>query len=286
MAWLNQFFNRNTYQEPSTSTPPEAAAPNPPKPPGSTTMMQLIAEETIMAVAQWLVNLVNHHIQTKPEVVADPVPTPTDNPTTGTDELVSKFGKLIEQLYEREQRLVPLESRLQQVEAALIKQSELHRQFQKSTQQIEPLNQRLIRVEDLAGRVDVYEIDTLIETTEQLSQQVDQSSSAIARIDLRMVRLEAEMEQYDSLRDEIHQIQQSMAVLEHRMGHLEKLLSRFSVVPKLVEENRHGITLLQRQLTLKATTNHNQPASQNGSSVHLSDANGSKRMEDEEVKKM
>jgi hypothetical protein len=268
MAWLHQLFKRNTCQEQSASTSPEATTAPSPKAPGSTTVMQLVTEETIMAVAQWLVNLVNHHIQAKPEVPVDSSPTPGGSSTTLMEELLSKFGKLIEQLSEREQRLIPLEKRLQQVEATLVKKAELEHQFQESMQLIDRLNQRLVRVEDLAGRVNISEIDMLTETTEQLTQQVDQSSSTIAQLTTRMIQLEAGLKQNDSLNEKVNQIQQSMAVLEHRMGHLEKLLARFSVVPKLVEANRHGIVSLQHQLSLsKAASDIEQPVSKNGSSA-------------------
>jgi ABC-type transporter Mla subunit MlaD len=270
MAWLHQFFKRNTCQEQPTSASSEAATAAPPKTPGSSTVMQLVAEETIMAVAQWLVNLVNYHIQAKPEVPVDSVPAPEGSSATMTEELLSKFGKLIEQLYEREERLLPLENRLRQVEAVLTQKAKLEPQLQESMQLLDRLQQRLVRVEDLAGRVNIHEIDILVETTEQLTQRVDQSSSTIAHLDTRMIQLEAGLKQNDSLAEKINQMQQSMAVLEHRMGHVEKLLARFSIVPKLVEENRHGIVSLKHQIALNQTSLDSGKPSQNGSKLPAS----------------
>lgn len=280
MAWLQQFLNRNnTCREQAASVPPEAATPNPPKIPGSTTVMQLVAEETIMAVAQWLVNLVNHHIQAKPTDPIEPTPTAPEGTSTAMDsttvmeELLSKFGKLVEQSYEREQKLIPLENRLQQVEAALTRKGEL-KQLQECARILDHLNQRLVRVEDLAGRVNVNEMDILAETTEQLTQHIDQSNSAIALLDIRMFQLEAGIKQTDFFVEKLNQVHESMAVLEHRMSHLEKLLSRFEKIPEFIEEkfiegNRHE-TPNQPQLTLNKTfLNSDRSCLQNGSSSLL-----------------
>lgn len=269
MAWLHQFFNRKSNcQEQSTSASPETASANPQKPPGSTTVMQLVAEETIMAVAQWLVSLVNHHIQAKPEIPVDSPPSSEGSSTTVMEELLSKFGKLIEQLYEREQRLIPLENRLRQVEVAFTQKGELEHQLHESMQLINGMNQRLIRVEDIAGRVNINEIDLLADTIEQLTHQIAQSNSAIDHLDNQMIQLKVGLKQNDSLSEKLNQIDQTTAVLEHRMGYLEKLLTRFSVVPKLVEANRHSIVSLQHQLTLsKKPSDGEQSFSPNGSSA-------------------
>lgn len=122
-----------------------------------------------------------------------------------------------------------------------MQQGELAPQFQESMQLIDRLNQRLVRVEDLAGRVNINEFDFLAETTEQLTQQIDQSSSAIALFDIRMIQLEAGMKQNDYWSEKINQMNQDMAVLEHRMGHLERVLAKFNLVPRFIEEDSHNI---------------------------------------------
>lgn len=250
MVWLYRFFNRNTCQEQTPPDPTETATAPPPKPPAAATVMQVVAEETIMAVAQWLVTLVNRQIQPKPEAPSpDPSATAESHTTPQIEELLAKFGQLIEQLYDREQRTHPLESRLQMLEAALNQRGHLEHRLQESMQVIDCLNQRLAKIEDLADQVHPDEIGLLMQTTEQLTQQIEQSNNAIVLFSTRMVQLETATQQDDVLIDKMNHLHQRMAVVEQRMQHLENLVARFSIVPKLVIENRHGINALHHQLS-------------------------------------
>lgn len=235
MTWL-KFLTRTTGQEQIPSAPCAESTPNPPQPP-STTVMQVVAEETIMAVAQWLVNLVNHTMQAKSVAPTEPMPEPVEKPPTETqptmtEELLTKFGQLIEQLSDREQKIVPLEQRLQQVETAFAKEDEVARQLRDTMQYIDRLSQRLIRVEDLAGRVNVYEIDGLSEQNEQFNQRLSESNDAIALVDLRLLQLESQLHQQDALGDRMIQLLEHMAILRHRVDRLEKWLTQLMVIPQ------------------------------------------------------
>ncbi|MDX2229858.1 MAG: hypothetical protein NW220_09485 [Leptolyngbyaceae cyanobacterium bins.349] len=245
MAWL-KFLNRNIGQEQPTSAPSDtstAATPNAPKQP-ATTVMQVVAEETIMAVAQWLVNLVNHTIQPQPVTPTEPTPESVTPPQTTTEALLSKFSTLIEQLSDRDQKLFPLDQRLQKVEAAFTREEVLERQLREAMQLIDRLSQRLIRVEDLAGRVNVFEVDGLIEQNQQFAQRLHQSNDAIALFDLRLMQLESQLHPHHSLSEKVIQLQQSMTLLDQRVDRLENSLARFGVLSKVVEGNRAAIVAM------------------------------------------
>lgn len=260
-TWL-KFLNRSAYQEQPPAAPSDpATAGVPPAPP--TTVMQVVAEETIMAVAHWLVNLLHHSIQPKPVTPTEPPPEPVAPPaTTTTEELLSRFGTLIEQLSDRDQKLLPLEQRIQRVEAVSTREADVAQQLRESMLVIDRLSQRLIRVEDLAGRVNVFEIDGLMQQQEQLTQRLDHSHDAIALFDLRLMQLESQLRPQQALNEQVTQMQQNLTVLDHRVNRLEKLLARLSLMPKLVEENRQAIAALHHQLI-------HPPFEQNGHLKHL-----------------
>ncbi|GAB4365171.1 MAG: hypothetical protein Kow00121_01520 [Elainellaceae cyanobacterium] len=255
MSWLPGFFSRKKSQSPQPVNNAEAT--------NSTTVMQILAEETIMAVAQWLVTFVNRSFQHKQNAQNAPV---YEEPGTGNqaaplEELLSKFSILIEQLHEREQGVTPLQNRINEIEASLKKNGNLEQYTQNSNQVITALEERLMQVENQIQRVDIPAIETSfqkgIDLEQYLEQRTGESNELIAGLGQRLTSVENVSEQVNVLVENLDQAHQTIEILESRIDHLEKLLARFSVVPKLVEGNYRAIVSLQNRLDPTKTTSKN-----------------------------
>ncbi|MBD0270200.1 MAG: hypothetical protein ICV77_18130, partial [Cyanobacteria bacterium Co-bin8] len=169
MSWLARFLSRPKMQDCQPTTPPPSNQPP--------AMTQVVVEETIMAVAKWLVNLVNRTLETKsapspeppPSSAAAAPPNPTapnyaeqSGPGEGStvDQLLTKFSGLIEQSCDRTQQIALLESRLQALEAASSANQNWEESIQILSQAVVKLNSRLSQVERALEQVDMDAIAT------------------------------------------------------------------------------------------------------------------------------
>ncbi|MBD3885784.1 hypothetical protein IFO70_29150 [Phormidium tenue FACHB-886] len=240
MGWLPSFFNRN---KPQNSQQPltDSVEKNP------ATVMEILVEETIMAVAQWLVTFVNRSMQSK-QVAQTTEEAPTVDPAVLPEELLLKFSGLVEQLYEREQGMMPLYNRISEIEASLKQNSSFEQHMQISSQNIAALEDRLLQMENQIGRIDIATIETSLQKIAHLEQHAEESVHSTAALMHRLTDVEDIGKQFDSLIERIDEANQNIRTLEQRINHLEKLLARFSIVPKLVERNQQAIVSLQSRI--------------------------------------
>lgn len=253
MGWLPGFFDRkktqNQQQPPTDSTTQNPAAQNP------TTMLELVIEETIMTAAKWLVTFVNRSLEPKVVPIAEPQSTAnptnpgcTETPHSDTIEtLLSKFGSLIEQSHDRTQQTNALEERLNQVEASLKQNNRLEQQVQELNRSLASLESRLINVEKLIQPI--AQINQALTRTDQaLEQHIQTSNQAITNLESRLTTAEDFVEQGHSLTTKITQTGQNLNILKDRVIHLEQLLARFSLIPRVVESNYRAIASLQNHV--------------------------------------
>lgn len=250
MGWLPGFLNRNKSQSPSTNTSEVA---------NSTTVVQILVEETIMAVAQWLIAFVNRSFQHKQNAQNTQVheESTASSQAAPLEELLSKFGTLIEQLHERDQGVTPLQNRINEIEASLKQNDDLRHYIQA----LAAIEERLIQVERQIQKVDATAIETSIQKSIYLEQYLEQrteaSNQAIAGLEQNLLDLASRSGQIDILIKNLNQAYQTIEILESRISHLEKLIVRFSIVPKLVEGNYRAIVSLQDRLETTKTTPKN-----------------------------
>lgn len=248
MAWLSSFFKQTKpqNQQPLNDSPAQ----------NSTTVMQILAEEAIMAVAQWMITFVNRTLQAKPPAsIEEPpqkAPTTVDS-TAPFEEVLSRFGVLIEQLQNRDQGIVLLQTRLHQIEGSIQENDQLKQQLQTSNRSIAALQEKLVQMEC------------------KLEQQTETFTRSIAALEEKLDRAESITQRVNAL-EQMNQTSQSVKLLENRMSQLEQLLARFNVIPKLVEGNYKAIAFLQIQLEALRTSrnsNHKNSHQESASVVHL-----------------
>ncbi|PSB15716.1 hypothetical protein C7B61_06160 [filamentous cyanobacterium CCP1] len=251
MGWLSGFFNRNksqNLQQPANHLDAK----------NSTTVMQVLVEETIMAVAQWLITFANRSFQLKQNAQDAKVEKAAENHQTAPlEELLSKFGTLVERLYERDQEFSPLYHRLNEIEATLKQNRDLEQYVQSPNQEIITLEERLMQVENQIQGVNVVAIENSLQKGINLEQRAEEFSQSIAVLENRLAHLENISSQLDSLVEKLDQKNQHLQTLENRVQHLEKVLTQFRIVPKLVEKNYRAIVSLQNRLEPAKDTSKN-----------------------------
>lgn len=249
MGWLPTFLNKNKPQKLQQSL-------NNSEKGNSTTVMQILVEETIMAVAQWLITFVNQTMQPK-QAAQIKEEASTVNSTVSLEELLLRFGSLVEQLYEREQGITPLHNRISAIEASLKESSSFEQHIQVSSQAIAALEKRLMQIENQLMRIDMNSVEISLQKTTHLEQHAEEFTQSIVALMNRLTDVEGIIQRVDFLIEDNDQTNQNIGALEQRINYIEKLLSRFSVIPKLVEGNQRAIVLLQERLNLLKNTPKN-----------------------------
>lgn len=265
MGWLPFFSNKKSQvQSPSNYAETQNST-------NSTTVVQILVEETIMAVAQWLITFVNRSIvkqsvqssQTNPQAdKSEPSQAGASNPLPPLEELLSKFGTLVEQLSQREQEITPLHNRISELETTLKQSCNFEYSFEKKMQTfyelISALENRLMQVEQQIQRLDMDTIEASLQQHNSLAAQAELFSPMLAALDDRLTRLENVNWQEEAVVEGLDQANQATRLLEARIDHLEKLLARFSVIPKMVEGNYRAIASLHSRIeSSKALSNGN-----------------------------
>ncbi|MBW4460782.1 MAG: hypothetical protein KME47_11195 [Nodosilinea sp. WJT8-NPBG4] len=273
MSWLSQLLIRKKTQncQPTTTSPVSPSAP-------PESMAQVVVEETIMAVAKWLVSLVNRTMETqasspkpKPEpnhpanpaeaqaASADAPPAETDQ-ASAVDQLLVKFSGLIEEACDRTQAIALLESRLQELESARQGTPDWQDSIQLLNQAVVKLDGRLSQVEKILQQVDLGTIsETLaisLENESHLQQWAQTSTQQMAEFSVRLDTIETAAETTEEQhRANLHKIfqviqptVQQTTALEGRVSYLEKVVTQLRLVPKFVESNHRSITTLQNYL--------------------------------------
>lgn len=266
MSWLSQLLSRKKVQScQPTATPP--ASPSPPP----ESMTQVVVEETIMAVAKWLISLVNRTLETqtspKPEhpPAANPaegqaanVDTPVEtDQASAVDQLLAKFSGLLEDACDRTQAIALLEGRLQELESTLRSTPDWQNSIQTLNQAVVKLDSRLSQIEKTLQQVDLGTMSetlaTSLENESHLQQWVQASTQQIAEFSVRLNTIETAAEtteaqhraNLDKLFKAVQPTVQQTTALEKRISYLEKIITRLSLVPKVVESNYRSIATLQ-----------------------------------------
>lgn len=113
---------------------------------------------------------------------------------------------------------------------------------------IEQFSDRTSSVAALESRV--FAVEALIKegaASELQSKQM--TGELLASLESRLVKLEKLTKDLENLQEMSHRSEQDLA-LETRIAHLEKLLSRYSIIPKLLDQNRQAIAILQNRFSL------------------------------------
>ena len=240
MHWLQGLFNKTRLETPQTASIPEEQS--------STTVQQVIVEETVMAVAQWLITLLNRSMKSKPTPESQLEENlPTDR-ITPMEDLLSKFGNLIEQLHERDQGTIALQNRLAVLEASLQQKSNLEQQVKELNQLVVGLDSRLTHIEAFAESIDVNAIEALLSNNTSLEQQAKETRQLIANLNSRLTQTESLIEPVNLLVNQKEQDNRTLITLKERIIQLEAFISRFRAVPKIVEGNYRAIASLQSHL--------------------------------------
>ena len=145
-------------------------------------MVQLIAEEVIMGVAQWLIGVVNHSLQPKAAPQEKVKEESVVNGSAATEQVLLKLSTLVERLYERDQAIIALEARISAFEKSIEKSlenddaSEQH--MESSIESITTLEGHLAHLENRLSYVEALtqQVDSLTEKlthVEELKQRVD-----------------------------------------------------------------------------------------------------------------
>jgi predicted RNase H-like nuclease (RuvC/YqgF family) len=147
-----------------------------------------------------------------------------------------------------------------------------------SEQVVDPTNgESLTTVEELTSKVTVL-IEQLYEWSSStlvsgqplnsplnsVEQSVTQEGQKVDSID-RSVSLQEMSQKIDSLTQQLMQETQRVNALEAHINHLEKLLAKYSAIPKYVEQHHRAIATLQTRISdLEAPhqTNNHQPVLQ------------------------
>ncbi|MBD2123798.1 hypothetical protein [Trichocoleus sp. FACHB-262] len=116
-------------------------------------MVQVVAEEVIMAVAHWLTAVVNRSLQPKPAPQTKVQEQPVVNNASETEQLLLKLSTLVERLYERDQAMAALEKRINSIEQYLGEKGALGQHMKDSRQAIATLESRLDCVETLTQQI-------------------------------------------------------------------------------------------------------------------------------------
>lgn len=90
---------------------------------------------------------------------------------------------------------------------------------------------------------------------EQRLHSVEQflSESSQPGSDENSAKVEALLQEIQCLTQQLQQANQQVAILEHRIINLEKLLAKYSMIPKFVEQHHRAIAALQAQMAALET---------------------------------
>ncbi|MBD2075128.1 hypothetical protein H6F86_14740 [Phormidium sp. FACHB-592] len=249
MHWLQGLLNKNRSEPPQVTNIPEEQS--------STTVQQVIVEETVMAVAQWLITLLNRSMKSKPTSDSKSEESPPTDRIAPIEDLLSKFGNLIEQLHKRDQETIALQNRLAAIEASLQQKSNLE-QIKELNQLVAGLDSRLTRIESFVESININAIEALLSKDTSLEQQAKETSQLIANLDSRLVQTETLIAPVNFLVEKKEQDNRTLITLKERIIQLEGFIARFRAVPRIVEGNYRAIASLQNYLgTSKAHENGN-----------------------------
>lgn len=199
MNWWLKFFNRDCNKENSKQSASSVLQGQ-----NFTSVLHVVAEETIMATAQWLVSAVKQFLDRRTLPPEPPIAPPTSEGTATTEPaiaietLIPKVATLIEQLYDRTQSLLSLEQRMQVMEQSLA-------------------NSQAVA----ATKQDTAQFETALQQVAQLSEQLQQESQTITLLHHRLTQLETVIEMYRSVPRLLEQQQRAIATLQARISELE-----------------------------------------------------------------
>ncbi len=96
----------------------------------------------------------------------------------------------------------------------------------------------------------IHTVETVLTENSALEQSKQVSAAeSFAILTSRLSEIEVFVKEFEATPEPSDRQNQNAEALEARIAYLEELLSRYSVVPKLIEQNRHAIAALQRRLT-------------------------------------
>ncbi|KAM3096234.1 hypothetical protein ACKFKG_11280 [Phormidesmis sp. 146-35] len=137
-----------------------------------------------------------------------------------------------------------------------VRASEQKTSEQKTSEQVvdPPLNDSLTTVEELTSKVTVlieqlyqWSSSTLESQPFNSVQSVSQEGQKVEADD-RSISAQEMSQKIDSLTQQLLQATQKVNTLEDRISHLEKLLAKYSAIPKYVEQHHRAIASLQIQI--------------------------------------
>lgn len=271
MRWISGFFSPKKPQpcQQQDNSPTEQNSDTTQNP---NTMLQVVVEETVMAVAKWLVTLINRSLEVKAVAPVAPVAeTPTavadvaqSNPdisytaasnssidsdvyqTNTVEELLAKFSCLIQQSHDRIQSTTTLENRIRAIETFLRRDYKLEQQVKELSQSFANLENRLAQVEDLVERVDAVSTEEFLKMEQHLEQQIKTETQPIGTFERRLSLIESSIESESLTLSQIAKVEQDVMAIEKRIVSLEKLFTRMSLIVRYVENNYRSIASLQK----------------------------------------
>lgn len=119
---------------------------------------------------------------------------------------------------------------------------------------IEQFSDRSQLVTALEDRIRAIEV--LMRENQALEQSRQITAESLTDLESRLSKIEAIAKDFES-QELLAQPSQNTAMLETRIAHLEKLLSRYSIVPKLIEQDRQTIAALQYRLSILEVPQNN-----------------------------
>lgn len=212
-------------------------------------MLQSIVEEAIAAVVYWLVGLMKQGLESEqtPTPQAAPPENSVAKPTGELEELLPKVSSLIEQLYQRSQAMIALESRIGTMEKVWEEDSKSPPQIDQSNPVIRVLEERIVNIEKPLENIDI------------LADEVGNFHQSMARLESRIVNVERLSKTVTLLTRQLSQVNQTVTALDNRMAKVENVLGRYGIVPKLVDQQSQAIAALQNRIaTLESSQDTNQ----------------------------
>ncbi len=192
MNWLLKLFNQEKSRD--FQPLPDAQQQD------FTGVLHMVIEETIMAIAQWLIVFTKQLLERKKvseQIVEPPAvhdSAPVAEQSTSAEELTANVTVLIEQLCDRTSSLLALEQRISSVERVV-------KQPQDASSSVS--------VEDLSQEV------------ESLIQQLQQSNQRNSNLEHRIINLEKLLAKYSVIPKSVERQHHAIADLQSRINELE-----------------------------------------------------------------
>ncbi|MBD1868797.1 hypothetical protein H6F95_16065 [Cyanobacteria bacterium FACHB-471] len=271
MRWISGFLNPKKSQpcQPPINSPADQSSDTVQNP---NTMLQVVVEETVMAVAKWLVTLVNRSLEAKAVAPVAPVAeapttaatvaqsnsdasyTAASNPSSDSDvdqtrtveELLVKFSCLIQQSHDRIQSTTTLENRIRAIETYLRRDYKLEQQVKELSESFANLENRLAQVESFVERVDGISTEEFLKMEQRLEQQIETGTQPIGTFENRLSLIESSIESENLTLNQMVKVEQDVMAIEKRIVSLEKLFTRMSLIVRYVENNYRSIASLQK----------------------------------------